>query len=69
MKAMKVVGTLTAKELEINKDSGAPTVGDVVTSMMVSICKMTVLLLSLDGKIIEIKTNREKDEWAKENNN
>ena len=31
MKAMKVVGA-DGKELEINKDAGAPAVGDVVTS-------------------------------------
>ena len=55
MKAMKVVGA-DGKELEINKDAGAPAVGDVVTSDDGEYLQNDgTTIVVKDGKIAEIK--------------
>ena len=65
MKAMKVVGA-DGKELEINKDSGAPAVGDVVTSDDGEYLQNDgTTIVVKDGKISEIKPAEKKDEPAK----
>ena len=65
MKAMKVVGA-DGKELEINKDSGAPAVGDVVTSDDGEYLQNDgTTIVVKDGKIAEIKPAEKKDEPAK----
>ena len=62
MKAMKVVGA-DGKELEINKDSGAPAVGDVVTSDDGEYLQNDgTTIVVKDGKIAEIKPADKKDE-------
>ena len=62
MKAMKVVGA-DGKELEINKDSGAPAVGDVVTSDDGEYLQNDgTTIVVKDGKITEIKPAEKKDE-------
>ena len=67
MKAMKVVGA-DGKELEINKDSGAPAVGDVVTSDDGEYLQNDgTTIIVKDGKIAEIKPAEKKDEPAKTN--
>ena len=64
MKAMKVVGA-DGKELEINKDSGAPAVGDVVTSDDGEYLQNDgTTIVVKDGKIAEIKPAEKKDEPA-----
>ena len=64
MKAMKVVGA-DGKELEINKDSGAPAVGDVVTSDDGEYLQNDgTTIVVKDGKISEIKPAEKKDEPA-----
>jgi ATP-dependent Clp protease protease subunit len=61
MKAMKVVGA-DGKELEINKDSGAPAVGDVVTSDDGEYLQNDgTTIVVKDGKISEIKPAEKKD--------
>ena len=65
MKAMKVVGA-DGKELEINKDSGAPAVGDVVTSDDGEYMQNDgTTIVVKDGKIAEIKPAEKNDEPAK----
>ena len=65
MKAMKVVGA-DGKELEINKDSGAPAVGDVVTSDDGEYLQNDgTTIVVKDGKIAEIKPAEKKNEPAK----
>ena len=65
MKAMKVVGA-DGKELEINKDSGAPAVGDVVTSDDGEYLQNDgTTIVVKDGKIAEIRPAEKKDEPAK----
>jgi hypothetical protein len=60
MKAMKVVGA-DGKELEINKDSGAPAVGDVVTSDDGEYLQNDgTTIVVKDGKIAEIKPAEKK---------
>src|SRR5574344_210409 len=64
MKAMKVVGA-DGKELEINKDAGAPAVGDVVTSDDGEYLQNDgTTIVVKDGKIAEIKPAEKKDEPA-----
>ena len=64
MKAMKVVGA-DGKELEIDKDSGAPAVGDVVTSDDGEYLQNDgTTIVVKDGKIAEIKPAEKKDEPA-----
>ena len=64
MKAMKVVGA-DGKELEINKDSGAPAVGDVVTSDDGEYLQNDgTTIVVKDGKIAEIKPAEKKDDTA-----
>ena len=65
MKAMKVAGA-DGKELEINKDSGAPAVGDVVTSDDGEYLQNDgTTIVVKDGKISEIKPAEKEDEPAK----
>ena len=60
MKAMKVAGA-DGKELEINKDSGAPAVGDVVTSDDGEYLQNDgTTIVVKDGKIAEIKPAEKK---------